>query len=251
MKLSPDDNKFLFFNVVDSTNEMAEKLLFTQKIEEFTVIFTDFQEKGRGVGLNIWQSEPAQNILMSIILQPDFLNPADQFLINKVVSLAVGKCLGKFLPTTEIKIKWPNDVYASNRKIAGILSKNIIMGDQFSSCIVGIGLNVNQMNFNPKLPNPVSMAQLAGSNFDREAVLNELINQIKAGYHVLRIGNIADIHQAYLSKLLNFSQPAVYKCRGQEFIGIIRDVDHFGHLVVESGGLTKKYDMKEIALIIK
>lgn len=249
MKIKAGSNKIIYFEKVDSTNEEAEKLLFSRLLEEYTVIVTDFQLKGKGVGRNTWQSDPAMNILMSIVLHPEFLNPADQFMINKVVSLAVCECIAQFLPEKSIYIKWPNDIYVEDRKIAGILSKNIIMGHQFSSCIVGIGLNVNQITFDPDVPNPVSLAQLTGSAVDRESVLGNLTDQIKTSYERLRSGNFGEIDQDYLSTLLNYNLSAIYESHGKRFEGIIRNVDPFGRLILETGGEIKKYDMKEITLI--
>ncbi|MBE0639261.1 MAG: biotin--[acetyl-CoA-carboxylase] ligase [Bacteroidales bacterium] len=251
MKFKAENHNLLYFEKVDSTNETAEKLLFAGDLKEYTIIFTDSQLKGKGVGRNSWQSEPGKNILMSIVLHPEFLNPADQFMINKVASLAVCRCLDKFIPEKRTEIKWPNDIYLESRKIAGILSKNIILGSLFSSCIVGIGLNVNQLNFNPELPNPVSMAQVTGKKISLELVLNELIHQIKAFYELLKKGEIKFIDQEYLFRMLNFNKKACYISKERTFEGIIRGVDQFGLLELESDGEMIKYDMKEIALITK
>lgn len=249
MKIKAGSNKIIYFEKVDSTNEEAEKLVYSRQLEEYTVIVTDFQLKGKGVGSNTWHSDPAMNILMSIVLHPWFLNPTDQFMINKVVSLAVVNCIAQFLPEKSIYIKWPNDIYVEDRKIAGILSKNIIMGHQFNSCIVGIGLNVNQITFDPDVPNPVSLAKLTGSAVDRELVLENLTDQIKTSYERLRTGNFGEIDQDYLSTLLNYNRSAIYESQGKRFEGIIRNVDPFGRLILETGGEIKKYDMKEITLI--
>ncbi len=250
MKIKAEINKIIHFESIDSTNEVALRLLEERKVDEFTVIWTDFQSKGQGVGQNVWHSQPAENLLMSMLLHPDFLDPSDQFIINKFVSLAVCHCLAGFLPDCEIKIKWPNDIYADGRKIAGILSKNIVIGHKISSCIIGIGLNVNQTRFPPDLPNPISMIQVSGKVFDRVEVLNKLIGNQLDYYQRLKSGLVNEIDKEYLLMLLNFNRTAVYYSNGKTFDGIIRDVDPFGRLMIELEGEIRKFEMKEITFLI-
>ena len=70
----------------------------------------------------VWLAEPGKNVLMSLVLYPEFLNATRQFLISKAVSVAIAEVLEKY--TGNIKIKWPNDIYANGRKLAGILIEN-------------------------------------------------------------------------------------------------------------------------------
>lgn len=244
------DYKILHFETTESTNQIAEEEVFRNRPAEFTVFYTDFQTKGKGVGSNTWYSNRAENLLLSIVLYPDFLNPADQFLINKIVSLGVCQCLSEFIPQRNCFIKWPNDIWIDFGKIAGILSRNTIMGNQFETCIVGIGLNVNQINFSPDLPNPVSMAQIAGHPFDRDQVLHSLIQRIAYYYNLLKINDLKEIDQQYLEKLLYFNSKATFIADGNEFEGIIRGLDQFGLLLVEKDQRINKYDLKEITLKI-
>lgn len=242
------DYKILHFETTESTNQIAEEEVFRNRPKEFTIFCTDFQTKGKGVGSNTWQSNRAENLLLSIVLYPDFLGPADQFMINKVVSLGVCRCLGEFIPQSNFLVKWPNDIWVDSGKIAGILSRNLILGNQFDTCIVGIGLNVNQNVFNPDLPNPVSMAQIAGHPFDRNQVLDSLIQHIALYYNLLKISNLKMIDQQYLERLLHFNSIATFIADGCQFEGIIRGVDQFGLLLVERDKRILKYDLKEITL---
>lgn len=251
MKFILNNNNIIHFNKVESTNDMAEKILIEKKPDEFTVITTDFQLKGRGVGKNMWESEPSKNILMSMILYPHFLDPANQFMLNKVASLAVSDTLEEMLNRADIKIKWPNDVYVENKKIAGILSKNMITGNEFSSCIVGIGLNVNQVQFSSHLPDPVSMARISCSVFDRNQVLIHLMNRIYDYYQKLKSADYEQIDNKYLSLLLNYQSPALFQSGKEVFEGIIIGVDSFGLLMVNVGNEIRKFNMKEIKLLTK
>ncbi len=234
---------------LDSTNLEAERILSDQQPAEGTVILSDFQEEGHGLGRNTWNSQPGKNILISIILYPHFLPPQHQFMLNKVTSLAVLKCVEAFVGDLPLRIKWPNDVYAGMGKIAGILIKNTISGLKLRHTIVGIGLNVNQVDFDADLPNPVSMAGLTGSDIDREAVLTVLLDHFSELYDQLRAGDHQAIDNAYLGALLNFNRPALYEEAGKRFNGIIRGVDEFGRLQVDTGSEMKFFDMKEIKFI--
>jgi len=249
MKIIAETYKTIHIASIDSTNEEALRLLSEGGVDEFTVIFADFQLKGQGVGQNVWYSQPAKNLLMSMVLYPEFLDPSDQFIINKFISLAVCRCLSEFLPKSEVKIKWPNDIYVDGRKIAGILSKNMIIGHKISSCIVGIGLNVNQAEFPQDLPNPVSMFQFSGRAFNRLEVLNKLTERIIENYQRVKAGLEKEIDLEYLASLLNFNRTAIYHSQGKTFDGIIRGVDAFGMLMLETEGELRKFDMKEITLV--
>ena len=244
------DYKILHFETIESTNQIAEEEVFRNNPKEFTVFSADFQTKGKGVGTNTWQSNRAENLLVSIVLHPDFLDPADQFLINKAASLGVCRCLEEFIPQGRFFIKWPNDIWFDSKKIAGILSRNTIMGNHFETCIVGIGLNVNQIVFSAELPNPVSMEQIAGHSFDRNQVLEKLILSLGYYYNMLKINDMKEIDKQYLDKLLNYNRKAKFIAEGRQFEGIIRGVDQFGLLLVEEEGSIKKYDLKEITLKI-
>jgi BirA family transcriptional regulator, biotin operon repressor / biotin---[acetyl-CoA-carboxylase] ligase len=247
--MMPFTGKINFLGEVESTNLVAEKRLTAGNVAEGTVFFADYQWKGKGVGSNSWHSNRGENVLMSMVFYPDFLDPADQFMLHKVVSSGVCDCLKSYLADEAINIKWPNDIYVRGGKIAGILGKNFVIGQKLETAIIGIGLNVNQQDFDKVLPNPVSMANIAGSHFDRMAVTQSLAQQIWKHYQMLRSGLTDEINGRYLSGLLNFNKPATYRAAGKKFVGIIRNVDAFGYLIVETEGKLRKFDMKEIALV--
>lgn len=230
----------------DSTNFEAERLLAKSHPAEGTVILADFQRSGKGLGTNRWESNRSENILMSMILYPEFLPAEDQFMLNKATSLSVAACVQQLLPDTAVHIKWPNDIYAGYGKIAGILIKNTISGLILSKAIVGIGLNVNQRKFSSGIPNPVSMAGIAGRDFQREEVVRVLMNELDRHYALLKKQDDETLNRDYLKKLLNYNRQALYNDGGQNFTGIIRGVDQFGHLKLETANGMKVYAMKEI-----
>ena len=130
--------KHYHLSEIDSTNNYALNLLSKSTPAEGTTISADFQTHGRGQYGRDWLSESTKNLLSSIILYPDFLPANEQFSLSKAVSLAVRNCINSFLPSKEIRIKWPNDIYCDDKKIAGILIQNLLTGNKINVSVIGI-----------------------------------------------------------------------------------------------------------------
>jgi len=143
------------FDSLPSTNNELKNRLKTNDLSEFTTILTSYQTNGRGQQSNVWESADGLNLTFSVLLKPVFLEPALQFYLSKIVALALTDVLMKYVD--ELSIKWPNDIYVGEKKIAGILIENSLMGSCIDTCVVGIGLNVNQLSFQSSAPNPISL----------------------------------------------------------------------------------------------
>ena len=149
-------------------------------------LYTAFQTAGRGQAGNGWESEEGKNLLCSILLPPR----KDLFYLNVLVSVAVHQvirsvlCQAKPVCTLSgeagLTIKWPNDIYYGDKKIAGILVENAIVGSEVTYSIAGIGLNVNQTTFLSSAPNPVSLKLISGKETDIDALMQALMAQIEA-----------------------------------------------------------------------
>jgi len=239
-------NNVVEFEELSSTNIMAGMLLTDGRPLEGSVILTRFQSQGQGLSTNVWESKPGKNLLMSMILYPIFVKPASQFLLHKISSLAVMETVKHFIQSENIFIKWPNDIYAGKRKIAGILTKNIISGNSIKSSVIGIGLNVNQESFSDKLPNPVSLKMITGKTFNIKQVLNKLCKQLEHYYNLLHENEALLIDDLYLKSLLNFKTTARYKTEGGIFSGEICGVTDFGRLQIRHGNKIREFDIKEI-----
>jgi BirA family biotin operon repressor/biotin-[acetyl-CoA-carboxylase] ligase len=120
-------SNLLFFENLPSTNAHAAYLLKRENLKEGTIVYTNYQSAGKGYSGNRWESEDGKNLLISIILFPSFLKPSDQFLISMTLSLGICDFLSRFIPGCSVK--WPNDIYINNDKIAGILIENAIIAD--------------------------------------------------------------------------------------------------------------------------
>lgn len=241
----------LEFDEVESTNLTANELIKKNEILEGTIILSKFQKHGKGQEGNYWESEAEKNLLMSVVLCPTFLKPEKQFILNKIVSLAVAEFVEKMLPRENVKIKWPNDIYVDDKKVAGILINNIIKGNSFEYTIIGIGININQKVYLSNAPNPVSIAQLSDENYDIKKVLiifNEILNR---WYELLRNGLFSSIDKNYLNSLYRIETYYSYKISDNTIKAKITGISEYGHLkLIGDDNQLYECDLKEIKFVI-
>ena len=228
----------------DSTNAFMQRLLAQVPLEEGTVVCTEFQTKGRGQLTNVWEAEAGKNILCSILLRPTTLPIKSQFLISQAISVAIVDVLNTF--TEGFSIKWPNDIYYKENKIAGILIENTLSSSGIDTCIIGLGLNVNQESFKSDAPNPISLYNIIG----RETSVAELLGSILENFskvYSLMYADVETLREKYFSMLLFNKQMRTYEDANGTFQGKIIDVESDGHLIIEDGkGARRRYAFKEI-----
>jgi BirA family biotin operon repressor/biotin-[acetyl-CoA-carboxylase] ligase len=181
----------------DSTNNYAAQILRHSDIAEGTLIVAHRQTKGRGQRDAAWQSEEGLNLTVSIVLKPKKMVVLQQFLLNKMIALAVRQTVAFFLPDQDVKIKWPNDIFVADFKVAGLLLENTVQGGHIVSTVAGIGLNVNQTAFAPELTRARSMIHFSNSRFDLETILGNLCESIEAYYLKWITGNERFINEAF------------------------------------------------------
>ncbi|MDE6266198.1 MAG: biotin--[acetyl-CoA-carboxylase] ligase [Muribaculaceae bacterium] len=144
-----------------------------------TVVVAHSQTAGRGQRGNSWEAEPGKNLTFSLLLRPTSVTAVEQFLISRAVSVGIAQTLQQFTRgSEEVCIKWPNDIYVGAQKIAGILIENSLMGNMITRSIVGIGLNVNQLQFRSDAPNPVSVIHLRGQETPLRPLLEQVVESI-------------------------------------------------------------------------
>ena len=234
---------------VSSTNTVAAAMIREENPAEGTVITATYQDSGRGQQGNSWESEPGKNLLMSVILYPVMVSPADQFIISRMVSLAVHDLVAGH--SQAARIKWPNDIYVGDDKIAGILIENTIMGDKLASTIAGIGLNVNQEIFRSGAPNPVSLRQVTGRELDLAAVTGDLIAALDRRYAMVTRGEATALGSEYQKALYRAGEWHRYADDTGEFEGMIERVMPDGMLSVRKrNGVSRLYAFREIDYIL-
>lgn len=238
-----------FLEELDSTNNVLWELSEKVQLTEFHTVSTDYQWNGRGQDRNIWFSSKAQNILLSALVFPNFLKASDAFQISRWVSLSILDFL-KDHKIKDAKIKWPNDIYVRNKKIAGILIQNAISGNHLSKSLVGIGLNINEKDFPKELPNPVSLFQLV----QRELLVLEesdhLIRILQKNYQLIK-KSPQKIIKLYHQKLYQLGEWAKYQIKNEIQEAKILGVDEFGRLEIENRrGVVSQFDLKEIKFVL-
>jgi BirA family biotin operon repressor/biotin-[acetyl-CoA-carboxylase] ligase len=237
--------KLIWLSEIDSTNKYLTTLS-KEQLDEGLAVATNNQVEGRGQRGNTWESEKDKNITFSFILYPKFLKVQEQFILSQAISLGICDMLLQY--TKGISIKWPNDIYVNNNKIAGILIENAISSAQLDQSIVGIGLNVNQKTFSDDIPNPTSLALETGYVFDLKETIGLLCSRISARYNDLRNNGFDVIQAEYLNLLYRRNEFYTYSSDGKKFEAIIAGVKGTGELILESrNGERKEFGFKEIS----
>ena len=153
---------------------------YSDALPHFYTIRTDYQTAGRGPAGNSWESEAGKNLLFSTLLRYEGIHAAQQWRLSMLVAVALWDTLANYLPKECLAIKWPNDIYFGDKKLVGILIENSLSGQYVGHSIVGIGVNVNQTKWLSNAPNPISMKEITGEEYDVEALMNEWINSMKS-----------------------------------------------------------------------
>ncbi len=235
---------------IDSTNTYAINFVGKHNPVEGTLVQADYQSAGHGIDNNHWESEKEKNILISIVLYPDFLLPERQFLLNKMVSLSILDFLKGKISDNRLSIKWPNDIYVDELKIAGILINNTISGNTLETSVIGIGVNINQEIFISDAPNPVSLKMLTDIDYSISICIDELCVCLENRYSQLK-NSVDQIDTDYFNSLFRFGKFHNYKFKDENILGKIIGTDEFGKLIIEkptSEILT--CDFKEIIFLL-
>ena len=233
------------FPITASTNDDARD----EKYREGDVVWADFQTAGRGQRGHEWHSRKGENLTFSVVLEPTFVPIAEQFSVSEVVALSLVDMLADY--GIEAKIKWTNDIYVGDRKLVGILIEHSLATATLRRTIVGVGINVNQTEFDASLPNPVSMAQLLGRELNAEEVLQCFLNHLQRNYEALREMQNA-LHERYNSLLYRLNEYHTYALpNGEKFQAKILGTASSGALRLEDEqGRAKDYLFKEVEFVI-
>ena len=218
---------------VDSTNNYAMEQIHVGKAIHGNVYFAHFQTAGKGQRGKIWAANPSENIMMSILLAPQGLPIQHQFVLSAAVALSCYELLKKYFQG-EVYIKWPNDLYLCDRKAGGILIENILTGNQWKYAVVGIGLNINQVDFDPLLPNPTSLKMATGENREPLALAKELCAILQKRYQEVLDGNHDEIMKEYNDHLYKCDDWVKLKNGERIFDAKIKKVAIDGQLHIET-----------------
>lgn len=233
-------------DIAGSTNELAERLLGTDYLPEGTVITASYQTAGKGHGSNAWLSEKGKNLLISVILRPSYLEAGEQFLISMFVSLGIRDMLMEATEGIDVKVKWPNDILAAEKKIAGILILNAVSGRYLAHSIIGIGLNINQDSFPKEAGEAVSLKMLTSRQHELIACREHLFRTLDKRLMMVT-GAPGRLIEDYLGSLYRYRKMADYLINEKRVEAMITGVDEFGRLCLSGkGGEEFVCDIKDI-----
>lgn len=243
----PDITRIHFDETV-STNTYMKR--YTREGNETFVLCTaDYQTAGRGQAGNHWESDRGSNLLFTLAHYAPPVAPARQFVLSQAVALAVVDVLQRHIPSeaAHFTIKWPNDIYWNDRKIAGILIEHELTSTRILRTLIGVGLDVNQPAFHSDAPNPISMFLITGKTYDRETLLSDFIEA-----YGQRLALSAEaIDSAFQAILYRRGIPARFRHAEGEFEGIIEGTDADGRLRIrKSDGTLSRFAFKEVSFII-
>jgi BirA family transcriptional regulator, biotin operon repressor / biotin---[acetyl-CoA-carboxylase] ligase len=246
---------FIELQTVDSTNKYAMGLIHAGMAQHGTAIFTQKQTAGKGQRGKSWISEPGTNIALSVIIKPDPLKLHEQFYLSAATALAVHQFFSKYAEEDDTKIKWPNDLYWRDRKAGGILIESVVSsreaeGGSWEWAVIGIGININQTSFPADLPNPVSLKQVTGKDFDATILARELCVCLNEKFSFLMTGNKNEAIEKYNQHLYKLNKKVKLKKDNRVFKAIIKNVSPSGKLMT-THAVDEEFDFGTVEWVIE
>ena len=221
-----------------STNDEAAALIAHLDPNEGLLVITDNQTAGRGQRGNQWEAKSGENLTFSLILKPSFLVATDQFWLNMAISLGIYDALQPLVGHS-LRIKWPNDVYAGDQKLGGILIENTLQGYTIAWSVVGMGLNVNQTEFGYGTATSLQKESPLPNAYDLPGLLSRLCETLEQRYLQLRSGQRDTLKINYLQTLYRYQEEHGFESEGMYFRGIICGIDANGRLAISVEGQVK------------
>lgn len=240
--------KIVRLDSTDSTNSWIARN--ESSLSSPTLVYCNDQTAGRGQKGNSWESEPGKNITASLYFIPKDFLAVRQFEISEALALAIVGFLKE--KGVDPMIKWPNDIYVGDQKICGILIEHVVTGKNITRTIAGFGININQTKFLSDAPNPVSLRQLTGRDFNIDECVNSLIIHLNKFLDALNIST--HLHQNFLDSLWrkdgNFHS-FFDRRNNEQILARIHDVETDGSLLLStSSGEKRKFFFKEVEFIL-
>lgn len=248
MSITKNKPTIIRLDNVKSTSEELKKRSNAETLPNFTVLSTENQTAGKGQIGNTWESEAGKNLTFSVLLYPKNVAILNQFILSKMVSVAIVQALE--YDTNYLEIKWPNDIYIGEKKICGILIENSIMGSTLNQTIIGIGININQTTFKSNAPNPTSLALVTGAQHDLEPIFNRILENIAMRFAQVNSGSVEGINTIYFDKLYRREGYHRFKDDNGDFLAKITNVLDHGFLVLTlKDGSEREYAFKEVQFV--
>lgn len=242
--------KLVKLDAINSTNTFLKLLAKEEGTSNWTIVTTEYQTKGRGQVTTNWESERGKNLIFSSLIKYSNFQVKHHFYLNCAISLGLINALKKF-DIPQLMVKWPNDIMAGNKKLAGILIENSLSDNKIYQSVVGIGLNINQKKFSAALPKAVSMTQILNQKLDRNSILVDIINSVKEQINLLENNEFEQLQKNYESNLFKKNKTQMFEDKNKtKFLGIILGVSNQGMLRIETENRgIREYNFKEVAFL--
>ena len=258
---NPIGKPFIELQSIDSTNKYAMGLVHGDLLtdghgeaQHGMAVFAHEQTAGKGQRGKNWVSQKELNIALSILLKPYPLSVPDQFKLSVCIAVSAWELFSKY-GGEETKIKWPNDIYWRDRKAGGILIENVIQSSQsavgsrwqsgWQWSVAGIGININQTDFDPDLPNPVSLKQITAKNYEPIELAKELCSIIEVNYQSLIAGNFMILFNKYQTHLYRKDEKVKLKKGTRVFETTIKGVSETGQLITQHS-IEERFEFGEL-----
>ena len=187
-------------DTIDSTNNYAMELIRDKKAMNGMAVFSAHQTKGKGQRGKEWKDEGGESLSCSFIIEPEIYGLTHHFHLIALTASAIRKVVEATI-RIPVHIKWPNDIYVGDQKAGGILIESVTRGKDWRYAVIGFGINVNQKHFDEKLPNPVSLRQLTGKNYDIKRLAEDCLNIILKDLTRRSFTEMLSQYSKYLYKL--------------------------------------------------
>lgn len=244
-------HKMVFLKEIDSTNDFATYKLSNNDPNTNICVYTFNQTKGRGQIGRFWYSGYDNNLSTSFKWQSVNVKVKDQFLLNMAFALAIYDFLFPYIPDpTQLRIKWPNDIYVGDKKIAGLLIQNTLRASIVTSCILGVGININEQTFPKDLPNPISLSKLTHKTYDLIALQQQLTAAVSTRLSGLSLKAEA-VRKAYTALLYRLDKAHLYSIDGSTHTATLLGITHEGKLILSIDGSEKQFNFRELRFVHK
>ena len=240
--------EFIFLPEVDSTNDYLRNYAVQNVLDVPVLLLAGYQTAGRGQHTNSWHSEPDKNLLLSLLIE-EVISVEKAFYLSKITALAIQQLLWDEIGE-KVFVKWTNDIYVADKKIAGVLIENTMKGNKITRSIIGIGLNLNQMEFPDYLPNPISLKQITGKNYDIQGLGMKFYDNFQKIFLKFHHGFLTILDNDYNNCLYKKNQWIRIKVGNQNKMVKVLFVNPEGFLIVENkNGKQEQFTYGEIQFL--
>ncbi len=240
-------NKIYTFDNIDSTNNCA-KAVAGCGAQEGTIVIAEQQTDGRGRLGRLWQANPNENLMFSIVLRPK-VSPEGLNLLPLYAAVGVAEAVER---TTNLKVecKWPNDLLLNKKKIAGILIEASIKQNIVEHVVIGVGINVNQQKFNGELERKATSLRLeTGREMDRAMLFRETLISLEKSYNSLSSKGLQTIVPLWLNRSTMINKPISVSQNGNLMSGVVKGLSTDGGLILQADGMEKTLFAGDVTIV--